>query len=265
MRNTNYRFPFLRDKKFRSTIELTKKVINIFCVVYFASFNSLKRFQSFPVGNLISIFLFKSRFYIKRWAFILYCSGNHEANRFGNGNAKIIKYLVGCISDFRGNFSPYMHSFRHTATPRYHNPKTVFRDSFSKAISSDESPPIFFPNRLLSAAQSWSHTATDVFPADGRGTTMGGRGFAVVDNGTTTTVPLALFRALTVRITAGRHFWISMPSGGSKLTHQTSPRRIGTPPGFSLTANTVSNQAFTPFAHFRIQRGVPFHLQRKLV
>ena len=94
---------------------------------------------------------------------------------------------------------------------------------------------------------------------------MGGRGFADVDNGTTTTVPLALFSALTVRITAGRHFWISIPSDGSKLTHHISPRRIGTPSGFFLTANAVSDQPFTPLAHFRVQHGVPLNLKGKKV
>ena len=138
-------------------------------------------------------------------------------------------------------------------------------DSVRTDISLSVSSPIFFPNRLLSAAQSWSHTATDVFPAEGRGTTIGGRGFADVDNGTTTTVPLARFKALTVRITAGRHFWISMPSDGSKLTHQTSPRRILSSPGIFSTANAVSNQPLTPFTHFRVQRGVPFDLQRKAI
>ena len=150
-------------------------------------------------------------------------------------------------------------------TLRYSSPKTTFMDSVRTDMSLSESSPIFFPNRLLSAAQSWSHTATDVFPAEGRGTTIGGRGFADVDSGTTTTVPLALFKALTVRITAGRHFWISMPSDGSKLTHQTSPRRTLSSLGIFSTANAVSNQPFTPFTHFRVQRGVPFDLQRKAI
>lgn len=147
----------------------------------------------------------------------------------------------------------------------YSNPKTTFMDSVRTDRSLSESSPIFLPNRLLSAAQSWSHTATEVFPAEERGTTMGGRGFADVDNGTTATVPLALFRALTVRITAGRHFWISIPSDGSRLTHHTSPRRIGAPSGLFLTANAVSNQSFTPLAHFRVQRGIPLNLKRKEV
>ena len=86
---------------------------------------------------------------------------------------------------------------------RYSSPKTTFMDSVRTDISLSVSSPIFFPNRLLSAAQSWSHTATDVFSGGRRGTTIGGRGFADVDNGTTTTVPLARFKALTVRITAG--------------------------------------------------------------
>lgn len=74
---------------------------------------------------------------------------------------------------------------------------------------------------------------------------MGGRGFAEVDKGTTTKVPLALFRALIVRITPGRHFRISIPSDGSKLTHHTSSRRIATPSGLFLTASETRNNSQT--------------------
>ncbi len=59
-------------------------------------------------------------------------------------------------------------------TARYSNPKMTFMDSVRADRSLSESSPIFFPNRLLFVAQSWSHTATDVFPAEGSGTTMGG-------------------------------------------------------------------------------------------
>lgn len=52
---------------------------------------------------------------------------------------------------------------------------------------------------------------------------MGGRGFADVDNGSTTTVPLALFKALTVKMTAGRHFWISIPSEARRTAYCKAP------------------------------------------
>lgn len=94
---------------------------------------------------------------------------------------------------------------------------------------------------------------------------MGGRGFADVDKGTTTTVPLALFRALIVRITAGRHFRLSIPSDGSELTSHTSPRLIAVPSGLFLTANAVSYQSFPPLAHFRIQSGIPLNLKGKKI
>lgn len=63
----------------------------------------------------------------------------------------------------------------------------------------------------LSTALTWSQTATEPAPAEGALTTIGGRGVAELESGTTTTVRRARFRALTVNITAGRVFWISLP------------------------------------------------------
>ncbi|POZ52433.1 hypothetical protein AADEFJLK_01915 [Methylovulum psychrotolerans] len=62
---------------------------------------------------------------------------------------------------------------------------------------------------------------------------MGGLAWAELDNGTTTTVRLALFKGLTVTMTLGRCFLISLPRVGSKSTHQILPR-----------CKTVSNSAF---------------------
>jgi hypothetical protein len=141
----------------------------------------------------------------------------------------------------------------------YLNPRTIFTDSDKVAKSRVERSHIFFPKRVLSAAHNWSHTAMEFFPADGSGTAMGGRGFADVESGATTTVPLALFRALAVRITAVRHFCISLPCDGSKLTHQTSPRSIvDSAIRFINPANTVRDKSFTPFKHFSVKRLVLF-------
>lgn len=126
--------------------------------------------------------------------------------------------------------------------------------SVNAVKSTGERLPIFSPKRFLSAAQSWSQTATESEPADGSGRTMGGRGFADVERGTATTVPLALLSALTVRITAGRHFCISMPCDGSKFTHQTSPRCITRFLHINIRANAVRKKTFTPFPHFSVKR-----------
>src|ERR1700683_4282589 len=47
--------------------------------------------------------------------------------------------------------------------------------------------------------------------------------------------------ASLLTITAGRVFWISPPSEGSKSTHQTSPRSIGPVPCY------IADDAFRPF------------------
>ena len=141
----------------------------------------------------------------------------------------------------------------------FYSPRTIFTALDNAVKSFVESTPIRFRIRLLSIARSWSQTATEFCPAEGTGVTIGGRGVAAVERGTTTTVLLALFMALIVRITAGRSFCISLPCAGSKLTHQTSPRCISISTHIHILADTIGNTGVMPFFHFGIERLVLFH------
>jgi hypothetical protein len=90
---------------------------------------------------------------------------------------------------------------------------------------------IFRRKRSFVTARIWSTTATAVRPSQVSGTKSGGLPAGEFEIGITTTVRRCWFTIFVVSTRQGRVLRISAPSGGSSLTHQTSPRR-GSGPRF---------------------------------
>jgi len=142
------------------------------------------------------------------------------------------------------------------------------RPSSTECTSAAESCPSFRVSRRLSTARTWSQTATAPFPAEGVATTIGGCGRGPVESGTTTTVRRARFRASAVTTTAGRVFLISLPSVGSKLTHQphhlrtdmlraSGPEAITGSGRGAARLQTILYRRRLPFGHFDCKGRVP--------
>lgn len=93
----------------------------------------------------------------------------------------------------------------------FQSPST-FLKPFSRAHKSKPlSCPALRARRDLSTARMSSQTTVEFSPADGVGTTNGGRGVAEVESGTTTTVRRARLIGVTVTTTHGRSLLISAP------------------------------------------------------
>src|SRR6266487_3613350 len=105
------------------------------------------------------------------------------------------------------------------------------------ARSAAESRPARSLKRRLLTVVSWSVIAFWPFPFSVIKASLGYRRSTFVESGTTWTRFRYLLAASLLIMTAGRCFWISPSTNGSKLTHQTSPRCI----------SDVSYRGFNPF------------------